>query len=66
MTSETYNIRNYYENYCMNSFRIKDLRFRILKGGKIGLTASLMFFGVFFNTSHTNTVVNDGSGARWG
>lgn len=47
----------------MNSFRIKDLRFRILKGGKIGLTASLMFFGVFFNTSHASTVINDGNGS---
>lgn len=48
----------------MNSFRIKDLRFRILKGGKIGLAASLMMFGVMFqSTLSANTVTYDGEGA---
>ena len=47
----------------MNSFRIKDLRFRILKGGKIGLVASLMMFGVMFQTnSNAATIVNEGNG----
>ncbi|QKF73176.1 hypothetical protein AFAEC_1008 [Aliarcobacter faecis] len=47
----------------MNSFRIKDLRFRILKGGKIGLAASLMMFGVMFqSTLSANTVTYDGNG----
>lgn len=46
----------------MNSFRIKNLRFRILKGGKIGLAASLMMFGVILqSTLNANTVTNDGS-----
>ena len=48
----------------MNSFRIKDLRFRILKGGKIGLAASLMMFGVILQSNlNANTVVNDGNGS---
>ena len=47
----------------MNSFRIKDLRFRILKGGKIGLSASLMFFGVMANFANAAIVINDGSDA---
>ncbi len=47
----------------MNSFRIKDLRFRILKGGKIGLCASLMIFGIASSTLNANTIINDGSNA---
>jgi hypothetical protein len=46
----------------MNSFRIKDLRFRILKGGKIGLAASLMFFGAIANVANATTTVVDGNG----
>lgn len=45
----------------MNTFRIKDLRFRILKGGKIGLCASIMMFGMLNSTLSANTVVYDGN-----
>lgn len=46
----------------MNSFRIKDLRFRILKGGKIGLAASLMMFGVMLQST-LSAKTYDGEGA---
>ncbi|MBP9601448.1 MAG: hypothetical protein KBE41_08090 [Lutibacter sp.] len=47
----------------MNSFRIKNLRFRILKGGKIGLAASLMMFGVILQSSlSANALTIDGDG----
>ncbi len=49
----------------MFSLRIQNVRFRILKGGKIGLAASLALFGSIFNTAYASTTIDGNSGGGY-
>lgn len=43
----------------MNSFRVLNARFRILKGGKIGLSLSIFLLGSMLTLSKTNALATD-------
>ena len=43
----------------MNSFRVVDTKFRILKGGKIGLSLSITLIGSLLNFNSTNAYATD-------
>jgi hypothetical protein len=43
----------------MNSFRVVDTKFRILKGGKIGLSLSIALIGSLLNFNSTNAYATD-------
>ena len=43
----------------MNSFRVLNARFRILKGGNIGLSLSIFLLGSMLTLSKTNALATD-------